>query len=228
MKTKRKAFIILSFVLVLYSFNSHSQCKVLKESISEDYDGECKNGLAHGKGTAIGLDSYEGKFKKGLPHGEGIYTYSYGSVYVGEFRFGDKEGQGKMTIPTFKGDSLVVGYWRDDRYIGEINLPAFSVVRKENIDRYVIKKVSGDNQNKVVVKTQSASGLNSRITNLQIVQSSGINQPDNSYTTISSVDFPFEGSVTYVTPNKTQTLDLTVTFRFKINDPGSWEVILYN
>lgn len=227
MKSLVKTIILLTSIAAFNSI-SYSQCKVLKESISEEYDGDCKKGLAHGKGKAIGLDTYEGEFKKGQPHGDGIYTYSYGSVYEGQWRFGVKEGAGKMTIPTFKGDSVIAGYWRDDRYIGETNVPAYSVVQKNNIERYTIKKIAGDNQSKIVIKTQSQNGLNSRVTDLQIVQSSGINQPNNSYSTLSSVEFPFEGSVTYTTPNKTNTIDLNVTFRFKINDPGSWEVILYN
>ena len=49
-----------------------SDCKVLAETLAESYEGDCKKGLADGKGKAIGTDSYEGGFKKGLPEGEGV------------------------------------------------------------------------------------------------------------------------------------------------------------
>ena len=51
-------------LLTLLSFGQ-TECKVLKAEISLIYKGECKNGLAHGVGEALGRDFYEGEFKNG-------------------------------------------------------------------------------------------------------------------------------------------------------------------
>jgi len=45
-------------------------CKVLKQEIATKYFGNCKKGLAQGKGVAVGRDKYEGQFKNGLPNGK--------------------------------------------------------------------------------------------------------------------------------------------------------------
>ena len=73
------------FNLLLAGFTYAQDCKVLKESISGSYTGDCKKGRAHGEGTAKGEDSYTGEFKKGLPHGFGKYTWADGSMYEGDF-----------------------------------------------------------------------------------------------------------------------------------------------
>ena len=48
---------------------AQNPCKVLMKEISGSYSGECKKGLADGKGEAKGVDRYIGAFKKGLPDG---------------------------------------------------------------------------------------------------------------------------------------------------------------
>lgn len=95
-------------------------CKVLKESISGTYEGDCKKGLAHGNGTAKGEDTYIGNFKKGLPHGNGTYTWADGNVYKGEFKNGLMEGAGKMTVSMggIEGN-ITTGYWEEDKYLGK-------------------------------------------------------------------------------------------------------------
>ena len=99
----------------------HAQdCRVLLESIAGSYQGDCKKGLANGKGTAEGTDKYIGEFKKGYPNGFGTYTWSNGQVYEGEFKKGLKEGKGKMTVILPDGNTKdQVGYWLDDEYVGE-------------------------------------------------------------------------------------------------------------
>ncbi len=114
---------IFGFIVLYLLFTgtiSAQDCKVLKESISESYSGDCKKGKAHGEGTAKGVDSYTGKFKKGLPNGIGKYTWENGNIYEGNFKNGLMEGEGKMTLSLKNlGDSLIVGFWKNGEYIGK-------------------------------------------------------------------------------------------------------------
>lgn len=61
------------------------QCRVLDNNIGNSYDGNCKDGLAHGWGRATGFASYKGDFRNGLPHGSGIYKWPDGTVFEGTF-----------------------------------------------------------------------------------------------------------------------------------------------
>jgi len=95
-------------------------CKVLKESISGTYSGDCKKGLAHGNGTAEGQDTYTGEFKKGLSNGYGTYTWADGNIYKGEFKNGLMEGEGEMTVALEGMDGKVTtGFWEKDKYLGK-------------------------------------------------------------------------------------------------------------
>ena len=90
---------ITGFIVFLFQFNLFSQeenasCKVLLSEISEVYNGNCKDGFAHGKGIARGIDIYQGRFKKGLPHGTGKYIWKDGSYYEGSWKNGKKSGSG--------------------------------------------------------------------------------------------------------------------------------------
>ena len=82
--------LITPFLLVAsvihFSYSQVGDCKVLKPEIAGIYSGDCKKGLANGKGIAEGIDKYEGKFKDGLPHGNGTYQYANGEIYQGDFK----------------------------------------------------------------------------------------------------------------------------------------------
>ncbi|KAB2312220.1 hypothetical protein F8A87_05830 [Betaproteobacteria bacterium SCN2] len=76
-------------------------CVVRDVNISAEYSGECKDGLAQGKGVAKGRDKYEGSFAKGLPHGSGIYTWNHtgnGAVWDGQFYRGERSGLGTLSV----------------------------------------------------------------------------------------------------------------------------------
>lgn len=104
--------------LVLYSQDSSSTCKVLLETIKGEYSGECKKGLAHGKGESKGIFRYVGNFKQGLPNGKGI-LYSGDIFFDGSFLDGKKEGKGEMHyVQAGKADSIIKGYWSGDEYRG--------------------------------------------------------------------------------------------------------------
>ena len=81
---------LLAFMIFISGYALAQECKVLKTEISASYHGDCKNGLAQGKGIAKGLDSYEGEFIKGLPDGTGTYIWANGDNYKGNWKKGSR------------------------------------------------------------------------------------------------------------------------------------------
>ncbi|MEI6061185.1 MAG: hypothetical protein WCR72_10775, partial [Bacteroidota bacterium] len=72
------SFLTLFTLSALILFGQE-KCRVLKPELVGTYEGKCKDGLANGKGIAIGTDRYEGQFTKGFPQGYGTYTWSTGA-----------------------------------------------------------------------------------------------------------------------------------------------------
>ena len=119
-KFQLTASVVFSMCIFMYSPHAQNDCKVEMEEISGTYEGECRRGLADGKGKAVGIDTYEGTFKKGLPHGSGTYTWSNGSVFKGEFKNGRKSGEGQLFMAGLSQiDSVLTGFWDEDEYIGK-------------------------------------------------------------------------------------------------------------
>jgi hypothetical protein len=120
----------------LYSQDSTKTCKVELKTLTGTYEGECKNGFAHGKGEAKGGHRYVGMFKFGLPNGKGTYYYNNGIYYEGNFQEGLKEGKGETHYQrNGMTDSIVKGYWSADEYRGKsyktyeiTEMPAFERV----------------------------------------------------------------------------------------------------
>ena len=58
------------------------------------YEGECKNGKPHGKGTYVysNGDRYVGEFQEGLRHGNCVYYCWSGEIYEGPLRGAVTEG----------------------------------------------------------------------------------------------------------------------------------------
>ena len=84
-----------------------SNCKVNDVDINKEYRGECRNGLAHGKGRAKGRDVYLGEFKDGNAHGQGTYTWATGNSYEGTWVNGERvHGKYKDNDGTYEGDFL--------------------------------------------------------------------------------------------------------------------------
>ena len=111
MKNIKIAFTGILSMIFLFSgihlFSQDAGCKVTLPSISGTYSGQCKKGLANGKGIAQGIDRYEGQFSNGMPDGKGTYTWASGITYKGQFENGLMEGKGEMIYSTQKGDSIV-------------------------------------------------------------------------------------------------------------------------
>ena len=67
------------------SQNAVGDCKILSKYFAYGYRGECKNGLASGKGEAKGKYWYIGEFKEGLPNGKGVIKYDANGIYISRF-----------------------------------------------------------------------------------------------------------------------------------------------
>lgn len=88
-----------------------SNCKVNDVDINKEYRGECRNGLAHGKGRAKGRDTYVGEFKDGNTHGQGTYNWATGDSYTGTWVNGERtHGKYKDKNGTYEGDFFNKNY----------------------------------------------------------------------------------------------------------------------
>jgi hypothetical protein len=230
MKKQILSLKVVIFFTALFSFLQLSgqpgDCKVLIPEISGTYVGECKGGLAHGKGTATGTDRYEGKFSKGLPNGTGTYTWSYGAFYKGEWTKGFQDGEGEMVYITARGDSIIRGYWKAGNYVGEKNIPSYSVIRKDNLLSVNLRKTgTGDD---IIIKLMRKGQVNPSVGGLSIVSSSGTNYKAGRYEGVQSVRYPLDLKITYTTNNPVSVSTFAVIFACTIHEPGKWEIVLNN
>ncbi|MGE5523446.1 MAG: MORN repeat-containing protein, partial [Rhodospirillaceae bacterium] len=94
---------------------------VFDPELQGSYIGQCMNGLAEGKGIAVGTARYEGEFKGGRKHGQGIKTWPTGDRYEGEFKDDRKDGRGTYvwgTATPWSGQKYI-GSYRDDMRDGD-------------------------------------------------------------------------------------------------------------
>ena len=133
--------IVFSSSQLLFSQETETSCKVLLKEISGFYKGNCKDGLADGKGVSSGVDTYSGYFKNGMPEGKGVYKYKDGSIFSGNFKNGLKNGKGEFKYYVDKKSTIVSGYWKDGDYIGVYtNEDEYRVTNKSGIESCTIKK----------------------------------------------------------------------------------------
>ncbi len=225
MKTK---FFLLASILFfdLMLSSAQEQCKVLMPEISGKYEGKCKNGLAHGKGTAEGKDKYSGYFKKGLPDGSGTYTWSSGEIYKGKFKAGKKEGEGKFFYKIQGVDSVRIGIWKDDVYFKKMLEKPYKVLRSTSVSRYSIHK-SGDGSKVLFTVMQNGSPTSS-YSNFQFTTTSGVPYSGGEKQGYEYIEFPFTCKVSYTLPNSMRTASIYVKFEVIIYEPGSWDITLNN
>lgn len=144
--------------LLLLSASLHAQdCEVLNPDLKGSYTGDCKKGKAHGQGKAEGKDKYEGGFRNGLPDGNGIYTWANGNQYSGAWSKGKKEGKGKMTFKVNNRDSLVVGYWKKDVYVGQHEFPYTIYAKSKSVGEVEVEYVK-DGFGQITFYIQNTSG----------------------------------------------------------------------
>lgn len=227
MKTKMKhLFLFVALIISTRAGYAQSQCNVLKPELSGIYLGDCKKGLASGKGKAQGTDSYEGKFKEGLPHGSGIYKFANGDVYDGEFRNGMRDGNGKFTFRDRGKDSTFLGVWNKDKLVKKIVPPAYVVAQKNNLQRFTVQKTGpGD---RVMFAFIQNGANNTGLSGLSFAESSGTNITIGQESGFDTVHFPFTCKVNYICQNSLHTASYEVVFEIQITEPGQWQVTLYN
>jgi hypothetical protein len=159
-KTHRGFILMIIVLFITIGLKAQTDtCQVLLGKISQEYKGDCKNGLANGKGKATGEDVYVGTFKNGLPDGKGTYTFKNGDIYQGYWKEGKKEGKGKFSY-TIKGEKQVlIGYWKSDEYVGPTKPDiTYSVTSSIGIVKYNINEdlTVNDNENEIIFSIKSA------------------------------------------------------------------------
>jgi hypothetical protein len=234
----RNAALLLCFLLIHSWFSeacSQNNCKVLKPGIDSIYTGGCKQGLADGQGVASGLDQYTGEFKKGLPNGTGTYIWNTGEKYEGQWEKGLREGTGKYTI-TYNGrDSVVSGIWKSDKYIGEKNIPPYTIQHRIGITRVSCMR-TGDQPFRVSYKFTrggSTSEHTSPLSDLLLQGSSGNENSTGNNFGFEYITFPFEGKIKFSAPSALSSqgspsaVILNYELNFVINQPGAWMITIY-
>ena len=226
LKTSLSVLFIIVFALNWFNAFSQDTCKVLKPEISGKYTGDCKNGIADGKGVAEGKDKYEGKFKKGLPNGQGIYTWSTGEVYNGTWSEGKKHGDGKFTYKVNGIDSTRIGIWRDDVFLRKRAEIPYSIIRNNSIKRYNVYR-AGDGD-KITLAIMMNGSNNSSVRGLTFFCTSGNTFSVGPKIGYESVVFPCTMKIMYSTSNAYNTGSIDCAFEIEIKTPGLWDIKLEN
>jgi hypothetical protein len=213
--------ILLSGILVFCitsKIHAQKDCKVNKLGIEVSYEGDCNKGLAHGEGIAKGEDTYKGTFRKGLPNGYGEYLWANGDIFKGEWKKGLKEGKGELKLIRSGKDSLLIGFWKKDKYVGQYE-KAYEVITKtpEIVSVNFINKGEGSELILLITKGQtpiSPSGLT-------VTGQYGAGTPVNRATAFRQIEFPWQGSIRFSYNDLgLKSPELVV----KINTPGIWEI----
>jgi len=226
MKNPSKIILFLIFSWLGYNLSAQEDCIVLKPEIAGKYMGKCKDGLAHGKGKAVGQDTYVGQFSKGLPKGTGTYTWANGDTYVGDWEHGLRQGEGTLRFKSNGKDSTLTGIWEKDQYKGPVP-PKPIVINKVSIDRYTFTK-SGGIINRVLINFYQNGTRNFGIENLMLSTTSGTNTSLGQSIGYENIIFPVTIKVTYSTWNKVRTVLVYAIFEFEIFEPGDWVVDIHN
>jgi len=222
MKIDYLAFFLV-FLLPLPVICQENNCAVSRVEISGTYSGGCKDGLAHGKGVAKGIDTYEGQFRFGLPDGKGTYKWADGTYYTGMWSKGQRNGKGVMVY----ADSTRTGYWENDVFIGERLVPDYEVLRSTSVSRYTIRKVPGA-LNEVKIRFLQAGSDNDSVSDMILSYTSGDEYRDGRVYGLNNCHFPITIKVRYKSANLMRTSSFLVEFEFRINKPGTWEVVINN
>ena len=230
MKNSSNLFKTSLYMLILFSGSiiyAQNDCKVLMPKLSGSYTGGCKKGLAHGKGSAVGIDSYEGRFSKGLPNGSGTYRWANGAVYEGDWSEGNRDGKGSMIYSTEGLDSIVTGFWKDDKYIGKEIIPPYKITMSRGLIRSSIRKVN-EVGNGFSITLYLAGRFNTDIESFFMDADSGEEFVSGRKHGIENATVPYSVSIKYRVWNTMHSQQHDVFFDFTINEPGTFEVSITN
>ncbi len=212
--------IIGIYLASLSSINAQEKgCVVNHPALTGKYTGDCKNGLAEGRGVAEGMDKYYGQFRNGLPHGKGTYTWADGTYYEGHFQYGLKDGKGKMVLK----DSVLTGYWKADKYVGPRLIPPYEITRSISIVRTNFKKLPGSN-NYVRIHMVRGGQENIDLIDFSIAHDSGEQFRLGPSYGIQNSQFPLGIIIRFRAWNYFHTAQFEGNFEFTINEPANWDV----
>ena len=221
----RYIFILACFAISQSVFSQ--DCKVLMLEIAEAYEGECKKGLAQGHGKAEGEDKYEGQFKKGLPHGDGKYVWSNGDYFEGNWSNGQKEGKGIHHMIINGQESVLTGFWKDDVYVGEERVAAYTVNSRRMVDNIRVTKIAEGNN--VRFRFKQMGNKNPTLNGLYISTFGNGNVNMASHDSmVENPTFPMKLLVEYTSittiGGNSQSARIEMTF----NVPGVWQITFTN
>jgi len=224
----RFLFTVLLSCLLIFpeSVNAQQTCEVLHPALSVEYTGACKNGLAHGKGEATGIDHYIGEFRKGWPNGAGTYEWATGERYEGFWKQGKRHGQGTYYFFTASGkDTLISGKWAQDEYVEDKSQElTYKVEYKMNVVRTsIIPQGEGD---EIRVRIFS-KGAEFRPMDLALIGDSGNIRDDANSKVFDDILFPFEGKVTFTGTSAMGTIPVDCQLRFVVYKPGRYDLYIY-
>lgn len=211
--------LILSAFLV-NSLQAQDLCEVKVMELVGEYEGECKRGVAHGQGTAIGENTYEGEWSKGYPDGSGTYTWANGDVYIGEFKKGRRDGEGTMT---FSNGDEKKGFWDNDEYLGEYEKP-YKVTGPPNGVNYTLTRRNDQNSRVSVQVRRNNAQVD--LPDLSCVTDSGTEYITSTEFGYDNVDFPISLDINYTMPDLMGGGTNYVRFRVVIYQPGDWLIEL--
>ena len=219
--------LIINNILVYAQQKDSSTCRVLLQEISNMYTGGCKNGLAEGKGKAVGDDeTYVGMFQRGLPEGKGTYTYTNGNVYSGNWRNGLKHGKGTFKYIINGKVTVLEGFWKNGDYAGTSEPEEeYRITALSGIEYYSVKRT--DNTENVVEISFERVMTKYIPRDLTVSISSGYKNLQTLKLLILGYSFPLYCTVHFTIPNSNG-LPRECTLGLIIFKPGKYEVFISN
>ena len=186
------------------------------------YTGVCKDGLAHGKGIAKGLDEYNGSFKKGLPDGYGEYMWSNGDTYKGRWKAGKRSGQGMLF--TAEDKKVINAIWDDDE-IKKVVEKQYKVLNAASLSFISIKKDPTLLDGYIAVGFDIPRG-HDFFNTLDIEHSSGVLIKNNGSLLFKEVSFPFKAEISFMITGTSFVIHKSCIAEFEIYENEGWSVVI--
>lgn len=216
----KKIILLFGFGILSLTVFGQEKCEVIQKELQKgEYIGECKNGLANGKGVFKGENTYEGNFKKGKAHGKGSMLYANGRRYFGDWKNGARHGEGKYIFNITGKDSILEGRWNKNKFIGKKKKKGYEVISKLAVPRYNFRKIS-DVTNSVTIIIKNNGLIYRSPSNINATSGNSVRRLGGiAYENINM--YPFKCEMNYTVPRKISG-SYRASFYFEILEPGEW------